>query len=375
MIYLDNAATTKPLPQVLDIMRQTAEDPFGNPSSLHAAGIAAEKLVSDARKTIAATLGALPEEILFGPSGSFMNNLAVIGGAKAVGRRPKKVVTTVAEHASVRESVKALEDMGMEVCFCDPTASSIADAVDENTVLVSAMLVNNETGLRLPIEEIARQIRAKNPKVLFHVDAVQGYGKIEVNVKKLGCDLLTVSAHKIYGPKGAAALYVRKGVRLVPILFGGGQEKGFVSGTQNVPAIVGFATAAKEAMKNRNAFLERTAALCDYFLEKAKTFDFLQVNRDEKCHVPYILNLSFIDYVGENVLHFMAGRGIYISVGSACSSNTHHGSILSVLGASDKAAEGAVRVSFSKDTTGADIDAFFAAVEEVPRGLIKKYRR
>lgn len=375
MIYLDNSATTRPYPEVLTAMEQMNTELYGNVSSLHMAGVTAEQKVSTARETVATALNANANEIYFGPSGTFCNNAAILGTARAKKRIGNKIVISAIEHACVRESAKSLEAEGFTVCVVEPTAEGYAEAIDEKTVLVSAMFVNNETGLVLPVEELKAIIENQKSPALLHIDAVQAFGKLDVDVKKLKCDLLTVSAHKIHGPKGIAALYVKKGVRLLPVIFGGGQEKGLISGTHNSPAIVGFGVAAERAMQDLKENYAHLCELQDYFIQQAKSCDFLQINRDERPHAPHIINVSFMGYVGENVLHFLENEGIYVSVGSACSNNTHHGSILSAMHKDAKTVDGAIRVSFGHQNTKADIDAFFDGARKAADTLIKKYRR
>lgn len=372
MVYLDHAATTAPLPEVLTAMEQFNTQCYYNPSSLHAGGVAAEKAVSQARKIIAGVLHAEPEEIYFSAGGTLCNNTAVIGGALARKRQGNKIVISRIEHACVAESAKSLSELGFEVVRVEPTVEGFRAAIDEKTVLVSAMYVNNETGLILPVDQLKKIITEKKAPALFHIDAVQALGKVEVNVRKLGCDLLTVSAHKIHGPKGAAALFVKKGTRLLPIYHGGGQEKGLFSGTHNTPAIVGFGKAVE--LIDLPARRQQMTKLCDYFLSLAEKREYLSVNRDAGEFSPHIVNVSFLGYVGENVLHFLESKGVLVSVGAACSNNSGHGSILSELHADRKTVAGAIRVSFSHLTVREDIDAFFAASDAAAKELIKKYK-
>ena len=268
----------------------------------------------------------------------------------------------------------SLSEEGFEVIEAEPTIHGFSEAINDKTVLVSCMLVNNETGLILPIADLAALIKRSGAPALLHVDAVQALGKVKFSVKKLGCDLLTVSSHKIHGPKGCGALYVKKGVRILPIVHGGGQERNLISGTHNTPAIAGFGKAAQLASEE---FAERQAtlqALERYFTEEAAKRDYLSLNRDSRSHAPHILNVSFMGYVGENVLHFLESEGVYVSVGAACSNNSGHGSILQKMHAERKNVLGAIRVSFSHQSTAEDIDAFFAAADKAVSILIKKYK-
>ena len=374
MVYLDNAATTAPLPEVLQAMEQMNTVLFGNPSSLHLQGFHAQRAVEEARAILAGAIGAKSDEIYFASGGTFCNNAAILGAARARRRNGDKIVISSIEHACVREAAKSLEAEGFRVAEAEPTVEGFAAVMDEKTVLVSCMLVNNETGLILPIREIAAMMRRMSPEAVLHVDAVQALGKVPVNVRTLGCDLLTVSAHKIHGPKGCGALYVKTGVRLLPIVHGGGQEKNLISGTHNTPAIVGFGRAvqlASEQFSYRQAVLKE---LERYFLEQAEKREYLRINRDARPYAPHIVNISFVGYVGENVLHQLESEEVYVSVGAACSNNSGHGSILQKMNAPRLQVLGAIRVSLSHLTTVADVDKFFAAADRAVQILIKKYK-
>ncbi len=374
MTYLDNAATTAPSAEVLSEMDKINRELYGNPSSLHMMGVRAEEVLEEARESLAAILSANKEEIFFGSGGTFCNNAAIIGAARARRRQGNRIVISSIEHACVREAAGSLAEEGFEVIEAEPTVEGFSSAINEKTVLVSCMLVNNETGLILPIAEIAALISRAGAPALLHVDAVQALGKVKISVKKLGCDLLTVSSHKIHGPKGCGALYIKKGVRILPIVHGGGQEKNLISGTHNTPAIAGFGRAASLALEEFSARGEKLVGLQDYFLAKAAERDYLAVNRDARPYAPHIINVSFIGYVGENVLHFLESEGVYVSVGAACSNNSGHGSILQKMHAERKNVLGAIRVSLSHQNTKEDVDAFFAAADNAVKVLIKKYK-
>ena len=374
MTYLDNAATTAPSAAVLAQMDKINQEIYGNPSSLHMMGVRAEEAVELARGQLAALIGAASDEIIFGSGGTFCNNAAIIGAARARRRQGNRVVISAIEHACVREAAMSLTEEGFEVIEAEPDLAGFAEAINDKTVLVSCMLVNNETGLILPIAEIAALIKRTGAPALLHVDAVQALGKVRFSVKKLGCDLLTVSSHKIHGPKGCGALYVKKGVRILPVVHGGGQEKNLISGTHNTPAIAGFGKAAQSASEEFALRQEKLRALSQYFIDEAAKRDYLAINRDDRPHAPHILNVSFIGYVGENVLHFLESEGVYVSVGAACSNNSGHGSILQKMHAERKNVLGAIRVSLSHQSTVEDIDAFFAAADKAVSILIKKYK-
>ncbi len=374
MTYLDNAATTAPLPEVLAAMEQMNTELFGNPSSLHLQGVYAERAVTQARDLVAQAIGAKKEEIFFGSGGTFCNNAAILGAARARRRMGDKIVISAIEHACVREAAKSLEAEGFRVAEVEPTVAGFAAEIDERTVLVSCMLVNNETGLVLPVKEIGSLIRQKGAPALLHVDGVQALGKIPVRVGALGCDLFTVSAHKIHGPKGCGALFIKKGVRLLPIVYGGGQEKNIISGTHNTPAIVGFGQACRLAIQQWDVRQRALGALSEYFIGEAAKREYLAVNRDERPYAPHIVNISFLGYVGENVLHALEAEEVYVSVGAACSNNSGHGSILDKMHADRKHVAGAIRVSFSHLNTTEDINAFFAAADRAADILIRKYK-
>ena len=303
--------------------------------------------------------------------GTYCNNLAICSAANALKRRGNKIVISSIEHPSVTECALSLKDKGFEVAVCNPLTDDFENAIDEKTILVSCMLVNNETGLILPVEKLKKIITAKKSPALLHIDAVQAFGKIPVNVKKLGADFLTVSAHKINGPKGIGALFVKKGVRIIPIVYGGEQESGYIPGTYNSPAAAGFSMAVSDIAKKDPLYLKK---LYDYFVEKSKQFDFISINNfgNHACH---IINMTFNGYLGENVLHFLEGYDIFVSQGSACSSHSKQKSkTLIALGCDKKTADCSVRISFDYNNTTEQIDKFFEVCSLIPQKLIKLYK-
>ena len=374
MIYLDNAATTAPLESVLNIMDTINRDNFGNPSSLHLAGVEAEKAVEAAREQLASAIGAGREEVYFGPSGTLCNNVAILGAAGAMRRRGNRVVISSIEHACVRETAKSLVEQGFEVIEAEPTEQGFCEAINDKTVLVSCMLVNNETGMILPVKKHRQFITSAGAPALLHTDCVQALGKVELSVKKLGCDLCTFSAHKLHGPKGVGALYVKKGTRLAPVIYGGGQEKGLFSATHNTPGIAGFGEAVRRMREEFDQRQQQFKSLESYFLSLAAEREYLEINRESGDYAPHIVNVSFMGYVGENVLHFLESEGVYVSVGAACSNNSGHGSILDKLHKGQKHTAGAIRVSFSHQSTKEEIDRFFEAADKAAAFLIKKYK-
>lgn len=362
--YLDNSATTQvseaSAQKALELMR----DKFGNPSSLHSFGFEAEKELDSAREKTAELIGASEKEIFFTSGGTEANNLALVGAAEAKKRAGKKIVTTAIEHSSVLDTAKHLESQGFEVVFVRPKdkwgfdIKDFEEAIDQSTILVSVMLVNNETGLMPPIKRIQGIIKRKAPNALFHIDAVQALGKENVNVAALKCDLLTISSHKIHGPKGVGALYIRKGVHILPRTFGGKQENSIRPGTEALPLIGAFGVAASEVDVFKNK--ERISALNLRLRQKLADLDDIIINSPEDAS-PYILNFSALGIRSETMLHHLASKGVYVSSGSACSKGgkSH---VLEALNLSAEEADSAVRVSFSKNTTDEDIDALLDAL-------------
>ncbi len=371
MIYFDNSATTKPSENCILAMSNSMRDNYANASSLHIAGVKSHHEIDNTKKLIADSLNCTPAEILLAPGGTYCNNLAIVSAVLAMRRRGRKIVVSSIEHPSVEQCVTKLKDDGFEVVFCNPLTDDFENEIDENTILVSCMYVNNETGLILPVEKLKNIILKKSSPALLHIDAVQAYGKIDVNVKKLNCDFLTVSAHKINGPKGIGALYVRKGVRTFPLVYGGEQENSLIPGTYNVPAIVGFGVAVNELKLKDKTHLTN---LYNYFLKKTEEFDYIKVNSFGN-HAGHIINVTFDGYLGENVLHYLETFEIFVSQGSACSSHSKQkGKAILALGKDKKTADGSVRVSFGYDNTIDEIDEFFKVCSEIPQKLIKLYK-
>ncbi len=366
MIYLDNSATTRQYDEVTEVMCGAMRDEFGNPSSLHRLGMNAELLVKDARRKAASALGAEPEEVYFTSGGTESDNTAIIGAAMARRRRGKRIITTQVEHPAVLESCRRLEERGFEVVYvgvdkgCGADVGALKEALNGDTILVSVMGVNNETGTIQPLEEISAAVRGFNEAngcdVLLHTDMVQGFGKIAI--KRGLFDMITVSAHKIHGPKGIGALYVRKGLNVEPYIVGGGQERHFRSGTENVPAIAGFGRACELACGALEARNAKAAAVCERLRNGIlESIPDVRINGENT--VPFVLNVSFLGVRGEVLLHSLEQDGIYVSTGSACSSNKKSKSgshVLRAMGLSDREVEGAIRFSFSEFNTLEDID-------------------
>ncbi len=358
-IYLDNSATTKPCKEAIDKMMFVLENVYGNPSSLHKVGFEAEKEITYARKTIAKLLGADTDEIIFTSGGTEANNTAVFGAALARQKTGSRIVTTAVEHSSVYESCQELSRRGFDVVFLEPQSGGniseeqLSEAIDGNTVLVSVMMVNNETGVKLPVDKIAKIIKKNNAPALFHCDAVQAFGKIPVRPSKIGADLLTVSSHKIHGPKGVGALYIKKGTYIKPLLYGGEQQRKIRPGTEAVPLICGFGAAA-ENIGSMSENMEKIKELHNYAVETLTGIDGVEINSPGDC-LPYILNISAVGVRSETMLHFLESREIYISSGSACAKGKKS-HVLTSMGLDAARIDSALRISFSKNSQKSDID-------------------
>lgn len=366
-IYLDNAATTKPCKKAVEKILEMLTIKYGNPSSLHEKGLEAEKEIELARTQVAKMLNANPKEIYFTSGGTEANNIALLGGAEAQKRRGKKIITTAIEHSSVYNSAIQLEKYGFEVEFLLPNSTGeisvnqLSRAIDANTILVSVMMVNNEVGSILPVEKIKDVIKEKNSPAILHIDAVQAFGKLAINVERLGVDLLTISAHKIYGPKGVGALYKRDGVRISARTFGGEQQKKLRPGTEPVPLIAGFGAAVEKLVEQKDdnkkiSFLNR------YLREKLLKMNDIIINSPTSA-AEHIINFSTNKIKSETMLHFLAARGIYVSSGSACSKGKKS-RVLSIMQLPSKRIETAIRVSFGRDNTQQDVDELLAALKD-----------
>ena len=382
-IYLDNSATTPCLPEVTRVICRVMEEDYGNPSSLHKKGIQAEQYVKDAQKGIAGMIHAKEKEIIFTSGGTESNNLALTGCALANRRRGNRIVTTVIEHPSVTKTVMSLQEQGFEVVRvpCDENGIVLTDelyqAVNEDTILVSVMMVNNEIGTRQPVEEIGSFLKANAPNALFHVDAVQAFGKYPVHIGKIECDLLSVSAHKIHGPKGAGFLYVRTGTKIRPIMSGGGQQKNLRSGTINTPGIAGMYQAAKRTCEGMEEKVSRMRDLKNMLAEGIRQIPDTVINTpDGTIHAPHILNASFTGIRSEVLLHSLEERGIFVSSGSACAS--HHpqdASALMNIGKPKRITDSAIRFSLSELTTKEQIGKTTEALHELVPLLRRFVRR
>lgn len=385
-VYLDNSATTRQYDQVTDLMVEMMRDNFGNPSSLHNLGVDAEKQVRKGRKALASALSASEDEIYFTSGGTEADNTVLNGVAQAKKRIGKKIITTAVEHPAILEPAKRLEAQGFEVVRigvdkkCRLNMEQLESAIDDDTILISVMGVNNETGTIMPIEEIAQLKKKYNKEhktdILLHTDAVQAFGKIPMNLKSnySGVDFVSVSGHKIHGPKGIGAMYCRKGINMVPFIVGGGQEKNMRSGTENTPAMAGFGLAAEMASKNFDARVKNMAAARQFLLDgiKSEIGDIIinSPEGDDAC--PSVLNVSFLGTRGEVLLHTLEQDGIFISTGSACSSNKKGMShVLGAMGLKHKEIEGAIRFSFNEFNTQEEMEY---VIEKV-KAAVNRFRR
>lgn len=367
-IYLDNSATTKVCREAADAMMKMLTENYGNPSSLHRKGVEASKALENARQNIADALSCSKEEIYFTPSGTAANNTAIFGAVNANRRNGNRIVTTAIEHPSVNECMKRLEEQGFEIIRLRTDSKGafspqeLLNAINNKTILISIMAVNNEIGTINPIHMIKTAVRRTNSPALIHVDAVQGFGKIPLNPNKSGIDLLSVSSHKIHGPKGAGALFIKKGTRIQPYIVGGGQEKGIISGTEAMPAIIGFGEAVK-ALPNVSAELSHIKEIRDYFVREVTKIGGVHINSPSDA-IPYIINLSVLGVPSQTIVNSLSEYGIYVSAGSACKKG-HRSEVLTAIGLDGKRIDSAIRISLSRFTTKQDMDEVTEAINKI----------
>ena len=383
MIYFDNAATTRALDEVAESVKTMLLDNYGNPSSQSMMGVNAENEIIKARKIIASSINALPEEIYFTSGGTESDNWAVFGTARGYIRNGKHMITTAIEHPAVLMPLMQLKEMGWDITVLGVSGEGYTDidelkaAIRKDTVLVSTILINNETGTIQNVSEISKAVKSVNPDTLYHVDAVQAYGKYPIDVKKIGIDMLSVSGHKIHGPKGVGFFYMKKGLKVKPIIYGGGHERGQRSGTENTPSIVGLAEAVRIDMEEQEKALENVMAVKKRLAERILT-------EIPKTHIngpsieeasPYVLNISFNGLRSEVLLHALEEKEIYVSAGSACNSKKKGASsVLKALGLSDERVEGAIRFSFCRYNTVEEADRCFEVLKE-KAAFLRKYMR
>ena len=384
--YLDNSATTRCSDRACQLMVDLLTKDYGNPSSLHMKGIEAERFVETAKKKIAKTLRVSEKKIIFTSGGTESNNLAIIGAAMANRRAGNHIITTSIEHASVENPMEFLKEQGFDITYLSVDENGIIsleeleEAVTEQTILVSMMQVNNEIGAIEPVAEAAELIKKKNPDTLIHVDAIQSYGKMYIYPKKLGIDMLSVSGHKIHGPKGSGFLWVKEKTKLKPLILGGGQQKGMRSGTENVPAIAGLGEAAEEIYENLDEKRAHLYGLKQRFIDGIEKLEGTHVNgKTGEDSAPHIVSVSFEGIRSEVLLHSLEDRGIYVSSGSACSSNNHAGKqkgskTLRNIHLKENLLDSTLRFSFSVHTTEEEIDYALEVLGEL-LPVLKKYTR
>ncbi|MDO4966387.1 MAG: cysteine desulfurase family protein [Lachnospiraceae bacterium] len=382
--YLDNSATTRCFDEVRELMNGVMDSHYGNPSSMHNIGVDAEKYIREAKETLAKTLKCQEKEIIFTSGGTESDNMAIIGGALANKRVGNHIITTKIEHPAVLETFKYMESLGYETTYLGVDESGcvnldeLKNALRDDTVLVSVMHVNNEIGSCQPIEEIGKIVKEHNEKTLFHVDSVQGYGKYKINPKKANIDMLSVSGHKIHGPKGIGFLYIKDKVKVNPIIFGGGQQKGMRSGTENVPAIAGLSKAAEIIYTDFDKKIDNLYKLKEMFISELKTIDDVRINGvkdDIRETAPHVISASFKGVRAEVLLHALEDKGIYVSSGSACASNKPAISeTLKAINLPKELLDSTVRFSFSVETNEEQLRYTIDVLKEIIPTL-RKYSR
>ena len=381
-VYFDNSATTRCYDSVKDIVVKAMTEDFGNPSAMHLKGVEAEKYIKSSAESLAHILKVQEKEILFTSGGTESDNLALIGATLANKRSGNHIITTSVEHPAVSQPALFLQEQGFEVTYLPVDSRGVVkmDALKavlrEDTILVSVMYVNNEVGAVMPVEEIAALVHEKSPKALFHVDAIQAFGKYRIYPKKMGIDLLSVSGHKIHGPKGVGFLYINEKAKIQPQILGGGQQGGMRSGTDNVPGIAGLGTAAVEIYKNLEENVENMYRLKEYIAQGLEKIGDIRINgMDLREGAPQILSISVMGVRSEVLLHSLEERGIYVSAGSACSSHKRKPSAtLAAMGMSKDQIESTVRLSFCEENTIEEADYFLQVMGElVP--MLRRYSR
>jgi len=376
MIYLDNSATTKPCKEAVEAITVALTDGWANPSALYGFGFDAAKQLRSARQAVAAAMGAEPDRVFFTSGGTEADNWAIFSAAKRFGKKNKHIITTAIEHHAVLNCMKELEAQGFEVTYLQPdnlgniSLDSLRSALRKDTILVSIMMVNNEVGSVMPIQQMAKLTHKLSPDAIFHTDAVQGFLKVPFSAKTLGADLITVSSHKIHGPKGAGALYISPRLKSFPaFLIGGGQESGYRSGTEATPAIFGFAAAAAAGFATFREDIEKERALLVGLMEKLSAITGLQLNGAHDA--PHILSLSIPGVPTQNTINILQDHGICVSAGSACAKG-HRSHTLSAMRLSPEVMDGSFRISLCKDTTQEELDRL---VEVIQNDIIPRFKK
>ena len=363
MIYLDNSATTKPSQAAVAAMTEMLTENWGNPSAVHSLGANAFRRLKEARESVAKAMGAEPDRVFFTSGGTEADNWAIFSAAERLGKRGKHIVTTMVEHHAVLNPMEKLEAKGFEVTYLRPdkdgfvSVETLEAALRKDTILVSVMMVNNETGTIMPIEKMVKATRRLSPVALFHTDAVQGFGKVPFKAKTLGADMISVSSHKIHGPKGAGALYIKKGLPLPPFLVGGGQELGYRSGTEATPNLVGFGAACAELdVKAEIAHLSALRDLCREQLSDVPGIVFMG-----KGDAPHVVSISIPGLRSQGLINCLQDQGVYVSAGSACAKG-HRSHVLSSMDLPPEVIDGAIRISFGRENKQDDIPKLKAAL-------------
>lgn len=381
-VYLDNSATTRCFEDVVEVMTKIMLQDYGNTSSMHLKGVESEHYIKEAKEILSKILKVSEKEILFTSGGTESDNLALIGAANAYHRMGKHLITTKIEHPAILQTMEYLENQGFQVTYLSVDENGQIDlselerSITKETILVSIMHTNNEIGALEPLSQAGNLIKKKNPRTLFHVDAVQGFGKAVIQPKKMNIDMLSVSSHKIHGPKGVGFLYINEKVRLMPIIFGGGQQKGLRSGTENVPGIAGMALAAKKMYENLGEDIEKLYGLKLQFVEGLKEIPDCKVNGySDRRSAPHIVSVSFRGVRSEVLLHALEDRGVYVSAGSACASNKPQTSAtLLAIGTEKDLLDSTIRFSFSVFTTEEEIEYTLKQLKEI-LPMLRRYTR
>lgn len=366
MHYLDNASTTKVSANAADAVMDAMTVRFGNPSSVHSMGIEAENIIESSRKELAASLNCKPNELIFTSGGTESNNIALLGAADLMKREGRHIVTTAIEHPSIISTVKHLGENGYDVTYIAPERNGkvdpekVAESIRQDTILVSIMLCNNETGALQPISDTVKLLKTINPNLLFHTDAIQAFMKYEVGIPALGVDMLSISSHKIHGPKGAGALYLRSGINFKPFFHGGGQESGLRSGTEAVPAIAGFRVAIREGSQALRDSIELFSHLRKKLLKGVEHLSGVEVIAAEGA----IVNLAVPKYPTEVLIRILESKNIFVSGGSACNRGKSS-TVLAAMKVNPKLIKSSIRISFSRYNTEDDINALIKALEEL----------
>lgn len=375
MIYFDNCATTKPCEQAIKAAEAALRDTWGNPSSLHKMGVSSESLVNHARSIIARALNAEDNEITFTSGATESNNTAIFSAALTKGKRRRKIITTAFEHPSVSSPIKRLEELGFEIVRIFPekdgviNPSDVLSKIDSSTLLVSLMLVNNETGVITDVSKIFKAVKMRDKDIYTHTDAVQGFMKININAKAMYADMISISGHKAYAPKGIGALYIKKGVNLLPFIVGGGQESGRRSGSESTVLINAFGAAVNAHINDIGSRFDKASILKEYLRDRIKDVDGVYLH-EFKNSLPYINSVTVERYKSETLLHFLESKDIYVSSGSACSKGKKS-EVLKSFGYNDSELESTLRISFCADNTTEQIDEFIDAIKEAKQSLVK----